>query len=126
MGSIPAGGDMRSTVVALCRGVPSPGTTSISWAMQGQDGTQPGGLCPGTGTARHPSMAGTARCRSLAQLWGGMGMLRGKPGSGETSAPRRQPSLTHPELPAKPLPGPSAQPTVTPAPGEKPQKQQSP
>lgn len=55
-------------------------------------------------------MEGTARCRSPAQLQGEMGMLRGKPGSGETSVPRCQPSLTHPELPAKLLPGPSAQP----------------
>lgn len=71
-------------------------------------------------------MEGMARRQSLAQLWGGPGMLGGKPGSSETSVPRRQPSLTHPEPLAKPLPGPSARLLVTPTQREKPQKQQSP
>lgn len=47
-------------------------------------------------------------------------MLRGKPGSGKTSMPWCQPSLTHPKLLAKPLPSPLVQLLVTPTQREKP------
>lgn len=50
-------------------------------------------------------------------------MLGGKPGSGETSVPQHQPSLTHPEPLAKPLPCPLAHLPVTPTRWEKSQKQ---
>lgn len=61
----------------------------------------------------------------LVQLWGGTGMLRGKPGSSGTSMPQRQPSLTHPEPPAKPLPCITEQLDPPPEGGNSP-KQQSP
>lgn len=60
-------------------------------------------------------MEGMAGWQPLAQLWGGPGMLRAKPGSSQTSVPQCQPSLTHPELLAKLLPGPALQPLVTPS-----------